>query len=303
LALSIFRDRLQRQDEGLVLGAKRLIESGAKLRDIATLMGIPMSFRKVKPGAAHIALRIVDAVDDPRLLDAYLPSSLQGMKKWLRCLIEAKRGGNKFVEWVAKHAFAIEGKPDDTYDTVREVSDWVRASNIAVHGGNELDDEGLQKSFIFRPFNSAMSVATVMSLSEEWHVVVADTFTGDRTRFPEPWCPGGSVDGYKILPITSNGELYLEGKIMRHCVGTYTDEVLSGSSYFYSVRRDGERVATLELERDMDDYKVELGDIKGSCNTRPPSDLLRAARRWFRAQSGCRPVTAKEVMYFHQRLA
>ncbi len=71
LALCIFKDRLERKDDGLIRGAHRLIESGAKLRDIATLMGIPMSYRHVKPGAAHLALRALDAVNDPRLLDAY----------------------------------------------------------------------------------------------------------------------------------------------------------------------------------------------------------------------------------------
>ena len=36
------------------------------------MMGVPMAFRRVEPGAADLALAVVDAFEDPRLIDAHM---------------------------------------------------------------------------------------------------------------------------------------------------------------------------------------------------------------------------------------
>ena len=68
----------------------RLVEAGAPLKKIADLMGVPMAFRKVKPGAADLALYVINALHDQRLVHAYMPSALPRMKLWLRCIHLAK---------------------------------------------------------------------------------------------------------------------------------------------------------------------------------------------------------------------
>ena len=63
---------------------------------------------------------------------------------------------------------------------------------------------------------------------------------------------------YEIVPINNSAALYREGAAMRHCVGTYTDQVQSGSLYVYGVRRDGPRVAKLSVARDPTSTKARL---------------------------------------------
>ena len=65
---------------------------------------------------------------------------------------------------------------------------------------------------------------------------------------------------------------------MHHCVGTYSDRVLRGDLYVYSIRRNGERVATLALGRD--NGQVHLEQIRGSCNTEPPKATVTTVLRW-----------------------
>jgi hypothetical protein len=36
--------------------ASALVERGARLRDVAAVMGVPMALRRVKPGAAHLVV-------------------------------------------------------------------------------------------------------------------------------------------------------------------------------------------------------------------------------------------------------
>src|SRR5262249_17499436 len=52
--------------------AAELVEAGAPLKKISDLMCIPMAFQKVKPAAADLALSVVNAVHDQRLIHAYM---------------------------------------------------------------------------------------------------------------------------------------------------------------------------------------------------------------------------------------
>jgi hypothetical protein len=82
-----------------------------------------------------------------------------------------------------------------------------------------LDDHFLLRArgeqFVHRPFKADMSLASVMSLSLDWHDLVAANMTGPNFKFPEPWCPGGIFGGFDIVPITSSSDLYREGKLNR----------------------------------------------------------------------------------------
>jgi hypothetical protein len=93
LGISIFAPDFDSASANLVSEAKRLVEGGAPLRKIAELMGVPMALRRVKPGAAHLALRVVNTFEDPRLIDAHMLESLTQMKLWLKCIDLAQNVG------------------------------------------------------------------------------------------------------------------------------------------------------------------------------------------------------------------
>jgi hypothetical protein len=75
---------------------------------------------------------------------------------------------------------------------------------------------------------------------------------------------------------------------MHHCVGTYSDRVRAGHFCIYSIRRNGERVATLALGRyhDGKHSKVYLEQIRGPCNTEPPKAIVATVVRWLRDARG-----------------
>ena len=69
---------------------------------------------------------------------------------------------------------------------------------------------------------------------------------------------------------------------MHHCIGTYSSRVLAGELYIYSVRRNGERAATLTLFKH--NGRVHLQQIRGACNSEPPRAIITMVLRWLRAQ-------------------
>jgi hypothetical protein len=202
-------------------------------------------------------------------------------------------GGPDFMRWTARHAAEFYGtgriRVQPACQQLGDVGDWVRVSMVSEvprHVRRLLRSAQQEpgEQFITRHFVPSMSFNTVMTLSGEWHDAVATGLEAShRQQFPLPWYDGGCIDGFEITPITTNADLYREGKAMHHCVGTYVPEVMAGCRYVYSVMFGGVRRATLELVHCDGGSKagVRLGQVRGPCNTTPPADVMRATRQWF----------------------
>src|SRR5262249_25822465 len=110
LALAVYggEARHWHQPEGetarRVQEATDLIERGARLRDVAAVMQIPMALRRVKPGAAHLAV----ACHNAEWVTSRMPDSLPRMRTWLRAVHHAHlEAGPDFADWAAAHALQI----------------------------------------------------------------------------------------------------------------------------------------------------------------------------------------------------
>jgi PcfJ-like protein len=250
--------------------ASALVERGARLRDVAAVMGVPMALRRVKPGAAHLVV----ARHNTEWVLSYMPDSLPRMRTWLRAVSHADlRAGPDFAEWTARHALHIPlGTENEILWFLHDLADWVRAS----HGNDG-------QRFVVRPFKPTMSLQTVTKLSAEWHEAVASNQTGPQHAFPAPWSPAVRVNGLEIIPIDNNADLYREGASMHHCIDTYAERVRRGSYYVYSIRRDGERLATAGLV--LHGARAKLAQLRGPCNAPAPKQITATVERWLRTQA------------------
>ena len=249
--------------------ASALVERGARLRDVAAVMGVPMALRRVKPGAAHLVV----ACHNTEWVLSSMPDSLPRMRTWLRAVDHADlRAGPHFAEWTAKHALHIPGTENEILWFLHDLADWVRAS----HG-----NDGQQ--FVVRPFKPTMSLRTVTKLSAEWHEAVASNLTGSQDAFPTPWFPAARVNGVEIIPIDNSADLYREGASMHHCIGTYAEKVRRGRYYVYSIRRDAERLATAGLV--LHGARAKLAQLRGPCNAPVPKQITATVERWLRTQA------------------
>jgi hypothetical protein len=257
-----------------------LVERGARLRDVAATMDIPMALRRIKPRVAHLAFDLLRQRPD---LMHYMPDTVPGSRIWLEAVNGAHHNvGADFREWTARHVSQIPGGLNEVGAFLSDIGDWVRASNVAqvpldcpfgIPAGWQL---------VTRPFAPSMSLKTVTALSADWHEAVANNMDGTNCAFPRPWHEAAKLGDFEIVPIDNSAELYREGKAMHHCVGTYTDYVQRGQLCVYSVRSYGERVATLALARNGN--RSSLTEIRGPCNALPPKNILSTVQRWLRAQ-------------------
>jgi PcfJ-like protein len=273
-----------------------LIERGARLRDVAAVMQIPMALRRVKPGAAHLAHPCHNA----EWVTSLMPDALPQMRIWLRAVDYAYRhGGPNFAEWTAAHVLQIPGRESQIAAFLSDIKDWVQASRSG--GENPFGGEGGNgHQFITRPFHSTMSLRTVSKLSDEWHEAVASNMSGPQYAFPVPWLPAATINGVDIVPIDNSADLYREGALMHHCAGTYVPDVRAGTYCVYSVRRDGERVATAALIRNGS--RAQLQQLRGPCNAEVPKEIGLAVSRWLRMQTGPLPEIAHRAYHPEEEL-
>lgn len=68
-----------------------------------------------------------------------------------------------------------------------------------------------------------------------------------------------------IVPLTSALELAEEGIRMHHCVGSYTQYCAEDTARIFSVRRNGDSIATIELSPD-DGGAWSVQQVQGPCN-------------------------------------
>jgi len=96
--------------------------------------------------------------------------------------------------------------------------------------------------------------------------------------FPAPPLAGNE----NIIPILNSYDLFLEGKLMHHCVGSYSDEVLTGQSYIYKILKP-ER-ATLEIGLDAE--KPYIAQLVLAANQQPHSDTFLEIEHWLLSRKG-----------------
>lgn len=146
--------------------------------------------------------------------------------------------------------------------------------------------EDLSDMFLAGRFNPTWTLEEAVSAHARWAVEQAKvshkafhTTYGisldDKIDYtPQPNTPV-SIFGFEIVPLRSGADLIEEGTLMRHCVPSYMRDIMAAKSCIYSMRKDGKRVATLELASGPGPAAIK--QIKGPCNAAVANVVLRAA--------------------------
>ena len=99
----------------------------------------------------------------------------------------------------------------------------------------------------------------------------------------------GRID---VIELTTAEALAEEGAVMRHCVGGYADMCRSGRSVIWSLRIDGARVATTDLQPPDEsdpDGRWRIRQLSGFRNGAPSQEIREVANRLVEQHRGHRP--------------
>ena len=257
---------------------RNLCESGAPLRDVMRTYGLPLPLRALEAGAltasrATVVRRL--ALMNPSSLAQIIPATrpkqnawLQALEKW--CDAMAVRSGRDrseclFFEWAATHY------PGVTYSEA--------------DGAPHMVDFALAHAARFNP---RWTLDRARAEEQKWHAELAVVDTAEHAA--------GALDtvidytplphlrehaGLSFVALQTGKALRAEGAAMHHCVATYWKDVANGGSRIYSIRENGKRVATVELDNRLIPYKwgtshYRMRQLSGPRNARPAPEVAEA---------------------------
>lgn len=264
---------------------------GMKLKAAMAEFHLPYPMRKLRstaiaPGYARVIwdMRSIP----PSSLSQAIPDRPNHQRAWLNALVEARRRsevrGRSFPDGAFRWlAMRLGGSTPKRYGY----------KHLARHAADVSD------MLLVGLFNPVWTFEEALAAHARWVTELAKRdslgkfvktygvgMDHEVDYVPQP-NEARHIGGYEIVPLRSGEALFEEGAYMRHCVASYMKDLLSAGSCIYSIRKDGRRVATLELTSGY--APVSIKQIKGPCNAAVAKDVMRAAEAFLASASIKRP--------------
>ncbi len=244
--------------------------NGVPLAAVATAADVPLWLRKLPPEAfAHPIRKLPDGALFRRQIVNHLPRSPKLAPTWLQAVADvADLAHEPAAVWIARE---IVREPKGMKPArLRLLCLWAWFSGQPGTPGHALIDS---------PWTSGMRIGSALEAADAWHTIIELHLNLGPEPIADMWLRADHVDGYDFLPLNSIAAIAEEAAAMRNCVRTYGDVLAHNHSRLWSMRRQGQRVATLCVATDGGPL-LNIVELKGPGNAQAPRDLWWAARRW-----------------------
>jgi hypothetical protein len=244
---------------------------GAALAQVAALAGLPMWLRRLPPEAFVRPIpRLPDGELFRRQIANHLPRSPKLVPTWLQLVADAAELAHEpLAAWIAREYVRAPQQVPAT--KMRRIALWAWFSTEPATTGHDL---------IERPWTPDMRIDAARSAASDWEIAVALHANLGRQPITDMWLRAGRMAGYEFAPLDSIAAITEEAKAMQNCLRTYGTNLAHNQTRLWSVRKDGERVATLQIARRNRDPLPNIVQLKGPRNIDVSRELWWAARQW-----------------------
>lgn len=244
---------------------------GVALAEVAGAADVPLWLRKLPPEAlAHPIMKLPDSELFRRQIANHLPRSPKLAPTWLRLVADvADLAHESAALWIARE-FVREPRRVNPA-RLRLISLWSWFSNKPGTFGHEL---------INREWMPDMRIGAALTAADDWRMMIALHVNLGRQPITDMWLGAARVAGYDFLPLSSIAAITEEAHAMRNCLRTYGYNLAHNRSRLWSVRRDGQRVATLRVASRYRDPLPNIVELNGAGNVEVSQELWWAARQW-----------------------
>jgi hypothetical protein len=230
-----------------------IVRDRPKLRDLLRYYGLIRPLRALKgqafragPAEYQVIQNLCDVPPSP--LAQAIPTSIRKQHNWLRALGEwsdamcrREQSAKALLDWaVCAMGNHTGSTADGTLDQASTIADYA--------------------AFHIRSFNRRWSYQRAFRAALEWHEELARAsnekayFLTHKMGWDDVIDYGGlpgsvTIEGYEMVALQTGAALHAEGADMHHCVASYAGNVIRGFSRIFSVRKDGQRVATFEISK------------------------------------------------------
>lgn len=260
------------------LAALSAVEAGAPLKTAARHLDIPMWLRKLPPEAfGEFSATLPQSAAFARQIAHRLPRDASESRTWLAGVQFAHDAcGENFAIWLA-------GQPifDGPFEPHRSLA---VLSAYAWYSGKP---QTRAAKLIVVPWRAEISLETAMCAAKSWFNRVRLVLQLGDGALSDTWLKTGSALGYTFEPLMTADQLLAEAQHMHNCADQYAERIIREKCRLFSVRRNGFRVATLEVGPHIREGGVlAINQLKARHNMAVSSDIWQAAYSWMAMQSG-----------------
>ncbi|UFZ03122.1 hypothetical protein LQG66_28345 [Bradyrhizobium ontarionense] len=245
--------------------------AGRPLAEAAAAAGLPMWLRKLPPEAF---VRPIDPLPDGELfrrqIGNHLPRSPKLMPRWLQLVSEmAALAHEPAAVWIAREFVGAPRAPK--LARMHLLGLWIWFSSQPTTSAYEL---------VEKPWTPDMKLDAAVAAAGAWREMAELHLNLGRQPIRDMWLNPGRVGDYEFRPIDGMPAVKEEAAAMRNCVRLYGEDIALNRSRLWSVRRGGERVATLEVAVRRRDPLLNIVQLEAAGNKAVSRELWWVARRW-----------------------
>ena len=243
---------------------------GVPLAELAKAAQIPLWLRKLAPDSFTRAIpKLPDDNDFRRQIMNHLPRSPKLAPAWIESVADAAEWGHASLAiWIAR-SVVQNPKSVDTR-RVRLICLWAWFSGRPDTYAHKL---------IEQTWSPLIQFKTAINAAETWRTAVElYANLGDRVM-DDMWAQPGAFEGNEFVPLRSFSDVLEEARVMRNCLRSYGYDLAHNQSRLWSIQKDGQRVATLELACGHQPMP-HVYEVRGAGNRTAPLEVWWTARRW-----------------------
>lgn len=253
----------------------RLVLSGAGLKELGKLAGLPGWSRRLMPEAFTGPVgQLPDGQAISYRIANHLPRSPRQAACWLDSVSFACRWGTpEMACWIAREV--LDPKLNVKAANVKE-----RLPLLALYAWYSGQPGTFGHSLIQKPWSTSMSCQTAWREALDWHESVAIEAHIGGGPIPDLWLEPKTVDGYEFRPLATASDIRAEASAMEHCVKRYGDSLARGATRLWSIHREGARVATLSVGRRYRSPLLEISQLVGPRYSTADEAIWWCAHQW-----------------------
>ncbi len=257
-----------------------LVEEGAPLKNVARALDLPLWLRRLPPEAFQQPFDDLPGGEAfTRRVATRLPGAPSHSAFWLQSVaFGAKACNEDFSLWLADQTvYAEDGNPEQLFGMLAAYAWHSRASQTRAH------------TLIVVPWRPEIAFDTALCAAKSWLNRMRLVLQLGPGVLTDSWLTGGQVRGYTFVPLLDRMEILAEARAMQNCADQYAERLADDRCRLFSVRREREHVATLEIgPHSREAGMLAITQLKGRHNMAAPLDVWQAAYAWLSSQSALR---------------